>query len=67
MKLIRLPEVLTRVALKKTAVYKLMSEDEFPRPIKIGAASLWNEAEIDDWITDRLSERPATSSSASSS
>ena len=57
MKLLRLPDVLERVALKKTAVYKLMAEDEFPRPVKLGAASAWVEAEIDDWISDRIAVR----------
>lgn len=59
MKLIRLPEVLARVTLKKTAVYKLMSEDEFPRPVKLGGASAWVEAEIDDWLQVRLEKRNA--------
>lgn len=67
MKLIRLPEVLERVALKKTAVYKLMAEEEFPRPVKLGSASAWVETEIKDWISDRMTERPATSSTQPSS
>lgn len=67
MKLIRLPEVLERVALKKTAVYKLMAEEEFPRPVKLGSASAWVEAEIEDWISERMTERPATSSMQPSS
>jgi prophage regulatory protein len=67
MKLIRLPEVLERVALKKTAVYKLMAEEEFPRPVKLGSASAWVEAEIEEWISERMTARPATSSMLASS
>lgn len=58
MKLIRLPEVLERVGLKKTSVYKLMAEEEFPRPTKLGTASAWVEQEIDDWIMERVAARP---------
>ena len=67
MKLIRLPEILERVGLKKTAVYKLMAEEEFPRPTKLGTASAWVDEEIEAWIKERVAARPATSSSAASS
>ena len=60
MKLIRLPEVLDRVGLKKTAVYKMMAEEEFPRPVKIGTSSAWVEHEITEWIAVRMSARQAT-------
>lgn len=60
MKLIRLPEVLDRVGLKKTAVYKMMAEEEFPRPVKIGTSSAWVEHEITEWIAARMSARQAT-------
>lgn len=62
MKLIRLPEVMDRVALRKTAIYKLMSDGDFPRPIKVGAASLWVEEEIDDWICDVAASRDRNTS-----
>jgi prophage regulatory protein len=66
-KLIRLPDVLERVSLKKTAVYKMMAQDEFPRPVKIGTASAWVEQEITDWIADRVAERQATPTSHAAS
>ena len=67
MKLIRLPEVLDRVGLKKTAVYKLMAEESFPRPTKLGAASAWVEDEVESWIRAQMSARPAMSSKLTSS
>lgn len=60
MRLIRLPDVLDRVGLKKTAVYKMIALDEFPSPVKMGTSSAWVEQEITDWIQARVSERPAT-------
>ena len=49
--LIRLPEVLRRVGLGRSSVYRLISEHRFPTPIKIGPrASAWVEGEIDVWV-----------------
>ncbi|MBU3577486.1 AlpA family transcriptional regulator [Polynucleobacter sp. UK-Kesae-W10] len=57
MKLIRLPEVLDRVALKKTAIYRMMAEGDFPLPVKLGAASAWVEVEINDWIKEKIAQK----------
>lgn len=48
--LLRLPEVLRRVGLKKSALYALIATEDFPAPKKIGTASRWREAEVDAWI-----------------
>ena len=60
MKLIRLPEVLERTAMKKTSVYKLITEGDFPPPVKIGGISAWVDQEITDWISGRASARQAS-------
>ena len=51
-KLLRLPQVSERVGLKKSTIYKLVSEGSFPPPIKIEntRASLWPEVHIDAWV-----------------
>lgn len=67
MKLIRLPEVLERTAMKKTSVYKLITEGEFPPPVKIGPMSAWVEQEIIDWISERACARQSMSSTVASS
>ena len=47
-----------RIGLKKTAVYRLMREGKFPRPVRLtGKAVRWVVAEIDDWQRERLAER----------
>jgi prophage regulatory protein len=53
---IRLPEVMRRVGLSRPQVYKLISKDRFPSPIKIGSASAWVEGEIASWISERIAE-----------
>ena len=57
--LIRLPEVETVSGLRRSHIYKLISEDEFPRPVKIGSASRWSLREVQRWIADKLDERSA--------
>ncbi|CDH01562.1 helix-turn-helix transcriptional regulator [Xenorhabdus bovienii] len=58
--LIRLPEVQRRTGYSKAWIYKLISDGEFPKQIKIGPRSVaFIEAEIDDWITQRIAESRA--------
>lgn len=55
-KLLRLPQVSERIGLKKSTIYKLVSEGTFPPPIKIQdtRASLWPEGAVNDWITRQI-------------
>ena len=50
-RLIRLPEVMARVGLRRTAIYQRMREGRFPRSRSLGPrCTVWVEAEIDAWI-----------------
>jgi len=50
-RLLRLPEVMDRVGLRRSAIYQRMSEDRFPKCRTLGArCSVWVEAEINAWI-----------------
>jgi prophage regulatory protein len=50
-RLIRLPEVMARVGLRRTAIYQRMREGRFPRSRSLGSrCTVWVEAEIDAWI-----------------
>lgn len=58
MKLLRLPDVLMRTALSRSAIYDLMNAGQFPKPVKIGGRlNAWPETEIDDWIATRIAAR----------
>jgi predicted DNA-binding transcriptional regulator AlpA len=35
--------------------YKLISEGDFPRPIKMGRASRWLRSEVEKWMQQRIS------------
>ena len=50
-RLVRLPEVIARVGLKRSAIYQRMSEGRFPKSRSLGPkCAVWVEAEIDAWI-----------------
>lgn len=49
--LLRMPQVLDRVGLKKTVIYERIKAGSFPKPIKLGSASAWHVAEIDSWVS----------------
>jgi len=52
-RLLKLAEVIRRVGLGKSMIYRLISEDRFPAPYKLAAnASRWSEHEIAAWISE---------------
>ncbi|MBD2798353.1 AlpA family transcriptional regulator [Xenorhabdus sp. 18] len=53
--LIRLSEVQRRTGYSKAWIYKLISDGEFPKQIKLGSRSIaFIESEIDNWIAQRI-------------
>jgi prophage regulatory protein len=58
--LMRLPDVMARTALSRSALYALMSEGNFPKPVKIGGRiNAWPDVEIAAWIEARIEARVA--------
>lgn len=53
-RLIRLPEVMHRVGLGRTAIYQRIRRSEFPRPIRVDGMALWRESEVRAWIAERV-------------
>lgn len=55
--LIRLPEVQRRTSYSKAWIYRLMSQGKFPASVKIGTRAIaFVESEIDEWISQRITE-----------
>ena len=53
-KLIRLPEVLSRLGISKSQLYRMVKAGEFPESIQIGRnAVAWPASQVDDWIRNR--------------
>ncbi|MEW5993336.1 MAG: AlpA family transcriptional regulator [Candidatus Zixiibacteriota bacterium] len=54
-RLLRLPEVERRVALKRSTIYRRIKEGSFPKPRKLAVnVSVWPESEIDRWVEQVL-------------
>ena len=52
-RLIRLPEVIARVGLKRSSIYQRMAEGRFPKARSLGRrCAVWVEAEIDCWVAE---------------
>ncbi|MGY0161439.1 helix-turn-helix transcriptional regulator [Edwardsiella tarda] len=55
--LIRMPDVIRRTGYGKAWIYKLIAQNCFPKPVKIGSRSIaFVESEVDDWINQRIAE-----------
>ena len=58
--LLRLPQVIERVGLRRTAIYDSVRLGTFPQPIKLGRRCVaWPSDVIDGWVRARIAERPA--------
>lgn len=55
-KFLRLPKVIEKAGLQRTAIYDKISTGDFPPPIKLGNVSVWLESEVDEWIRSKVAE-----------
>ena len=52
---LRLPEVLARTGLSRSTIYVRLEQGRFPRPVSLGGRAVgWIEAEVDEWIRERI-------------
>ena len=53
----RLPAVLARVGLSRSALYRLVDGGKFPRPVKLGERAIaWDSRAVDRWIKAKIAE-----------
>jgi prophage regulatory protein len=54
-RILRLPEVIHRIGLKRASIYAHMTQGTFPKQIAIGIRAVgWLEHEIDAWLQARV-------------
>ena len=54
-RILRLPEVMSRVGLKRAAIYLYVGRGEFPKQINLGLRAVgWLEHEVDAWLSARI-------------
>jgi len=57
--LLRLPAVLERTGLKRSALLLLMQRSNFPAPLKLGTRiNVWPSSEVDAWVDDQIATLP---------
>ena len=55
---IRLPEVRQRVGMSKSQIYKLIAQDQCPKPVKVSRRiSCWVVAEVEQWAQEQIDGR----------
>lgn len=55
--IMRLAQVIERTGLKKTKIYELQSEGQFPMRVKITAHAVgWIEHEVQAWLAGRIAK-----------
>ena len=53
-RILRRSQVEAQIGLSRSSIYQMMSEGEFPLPIKLGKRAVgWSEVEINDWLASR--------------
>jgi prophage regulatory protein len=54
-RILRLPEVINRVGLKRAAIYLYVKQGQFPKQVNLGLRAVgWIEHEIDAWVAARI-------------
>ena len=60
MRVLKIDAVATRVSFHPVHIRRLVRNDKFPAPIRLGENRVaWIEAEIDEWLEGKRQERDA--------
>jgi len=49
-KFVRLPYIIDRMSISRSSLYRMISEGEFPAPMKVGGCAVWLESDVDQWV-----------------
>jgi prophage regulatory protein len=59
-RILRRPDVEARTGLSRSTIYAMMSDGEFPQPVRLGKRAVgWPESAISDWLESRQSRDAA--------
>ncbi|WP_425512818.1 helix-turn-helix transcriptional regulator [Xanthomonas arboricola] len=51
---LRLPQVLARVPISRSTLWRRVNDGTFPRPLKLSArVTVWRSEEIDGWMHEQ--------------
>lgn len=59
LRVIRIHDVCTKIALSRTSLWRLCKHTDFPQPIQLGGRIAgFLEHEIDEWLERQAAQRP---------
>ena len=59
-RILRRSQVEDQIGLSRSSIYQMMSDGDFPLPIKIGKRAIgWKQQDIIDWLYNRKHTRHA--------
>lgn len=60
-RLLTIDAVAEALAVHRASIYRMIQEQGFPRPLKIGSRSRWRQSEIKAWLEaqPRMEARPS--------
>ena len=54
--ILRRKDVEAMIGLSRSTIYKLISQDMFPKPVQLGTRAVgWRLSDIEDWLNTRTS------------
>jgi prophage regulatory protein len=57
-KLLRIADVSAKTTIAKSTLWLMMSENRFPKPVKLsGSINVWRESDIDAWIDEKFGDK----------
>jgi prophage regulatory protein len=59
-KLIPLSEVEAAIGFKKSHIYSLVKQGQFPAPVAIGTSRRWKQSDVQNWITEKIQQGAVT-------
>jgi len=55
-RILRRHEVESQIGLSRSSIYQMMSDGDFPLPIKLGKRAVgWREQDLNEWLSNRVS------------
>jgi len=57
MRLLTSNDIMERLRIGRSTLYKMIKEGQFPQGIKMGASVRWTETDVNKWIADLAEQR----------
>lgn len=59
-RLLPLPEVEAAIGFKRSHIYSLIQQGQFPSPVAIGTSRRWKQSDVQNWINEKIQQGTTT-------